>query len=59
MHRDVIGLGAFDFVLRIIFARVMDVPFIVNVVGMHLDDRAADVSRFRVRRHKIADFEIA
>ena len=42
MHRDVISLGAFDFVLRIILARVMGVPFVVNVVCMHLDDRAAN-----------------
>ena len=57
MHCDVVGLDAFDFGLRIILARLMGVPFVVNVVCMHLDDRAADAPGFRVPRHKIADFE--
>lgn len=57
MHRDVVGFGTFDFVLGIILARVMGVPFVVDVVCMHLDDRAADVPGFRVPRHEIADFE--
>src|SRR6185437_6533060 len=57
MHRNVIGLAAFDFILRIVLARVMSVSFVVNVFGMHLDDRAADVASFRIPGYVIADFE--
>jgi len=57
MHRDVIGLGTLDFVLRIILARVTGMPFVVNVDCVHLDKCAADTPDFRVPRHKIIDFE--
>jgi hypothetical protein len=57
MHRDVIGLGTLDFVLRIILARVTGMPFVVNVDCVHLDERAANTPGFRVPRHKITDFE--
>jgi hypothetical protein len=33
MHRDVIGLGTLDFVLRIILARVTGMPCVVNAYG--------------------------
>jgi len=31
MHRDVLGLATLDFILRIVVARVMGVPLVVNV----------------------------
>lgn len=40
MHRDVVGLGTLDFVLRIIRVRVIGITFVVNILGMHLDDGA-------------------
>src|SRR6185312_6983211 len=48
MHRDVIGLAALDFILRIVLARVMGVPFVVSVLCMDLDDLAADMAGLRV-----------
>ena len=46
MKRDMIGLVAFNRVLRIIRARVMGVTLVVGVFLMHLDDFATHVSRF-------------
>jgi hypothetical protein len=39
MGRDMIGLVAFDFVLRIIFRGVMDVTFVVEVSRVNGNDR--------------------
>jgi hypothetical protein len=58
MHRNVIGLAALDFILRIVLARVMGVPLVVNVLSMHFDDVAADMACFRIPGHVIADFEL-
>jgi hypothetical protein len=57
MHRDVFGLAALDFILRIIFARVVSVSLVINVLCMHFDDRAADMASLGVPRHLIAHFE--
>ena len=57
MHRNVIGLAALDFILRLILARVMSVPLVVKVLCMHFDDSAADMAGFRIPGHVIADFE--
>jgi hypothetical protein len=57
VQSDVIGLVAFDFVLRIILARVMDVAFVVHVARMHPDDTATDPASFRIPTYVIADFE--
>jgi hypothetical protein len=57
MHRDMLSLAALDFILRIVLARVMGISLVVNVFGMNFDDRAADVARFRIPGHVIADFE--
>lgn len=48
---------AFDFVLRIVLTRVMDITLIVNVARMHPDDMATDPARFGVPGHVITDFE--
>ena len=57
MHRDVVGLVALDFILWIILARVMGMPLVIGVFGVHLDDLAADMAGLRVPGHVIADFE--
>src|SRR5689334_10276422 len=57
VHRDVVGFVALDFILWLILARVVGVPFIVDVLGVHLDDRSADVPSLRVPDHVIADFK--
>ena len=57
MHRDVVSLGALDFVLGIALARTMHMPFVVNGSGVNLDDHAADVSRFGIPGHVITHSE--
>src|SRR2546429_8611806 len=57
MHGDVVGLVALDFILWLILARVVCVPFVINIFGVHLDDRPGDVSSLRVPGHVIADLE--
>jgi hypothetical protein len=51
------SLFAFDFVLRLIFARVMDVAFVIHVFCVHADDFAADPASFRTPTHPITNFE--
>jgi hypothetical protein len=58
MQRDVSGLIAFDFVLRLLFTRVMDIAFVVHVFGVHARDFAADPASFRIPTHVIANFEL-
>ena len=57
VHRDVVGLVALDFILWIVRARVMRVSLVISIFCMNLDDLAADMTRFRVPRHVIANFE--
>src|SRR5437016_14583846 len=57
MHGDVVGLVALDFILWLILARVVDVPFVLNICGVHLDDCPADMSGLRVPDHVITDLE--
>jgi len=46
MQGDVVGFVALDLVLRFILARMMNVTFVVYVLGMQLHDRAADPTSF-------------
>ena len=46
MHCDVVSRVALDLVLGFIVACMVRVAFVVNIRGMHFDDRPADVSRF-------------
>src|ERR1043166_3713143 len=39
---DIVGLVALDLVLRLILAGVVDVAFVIHVLGVHPDDAAAD-----------------
>jgi len=58
VHRDVIGLIAFDFILRIIRAGVVRMSLVIYISCMHLNDLAADASCFGVPGHVVADFEL-
>src|ERR1043166_7674177 len=55
MHGNVVGLVTLNFILWLILARVVDVPFVINVCGVHLDDRPADVSGLGVPGYTIAE----
>ena len=57
MRRDVVCLGALDFILRVVLARAVGMSFVIKILSVYPDDCAADVPGFRVPRHVIADFE--
>ena len=44
MHRNMIGFTTPDLILRVIFARMMGVPFVIEVFRMNFDDLAADMA---------------
>ncbi len=56
---DMVSLVAFDLILRIIFTGVVRVPFVVEILRMHLDDRAADVPGLRVPGDVVTDFKFS
>ena len=56
VHRDVISLATFDFVLPVILTGVVDVPLIINVSYVHFDNYSAHVPSLRVSSHVIANF---
>lgn len=51
------GFVAFDLVLRLILAGMMDVAFVVHVARMGPDDAAADAAGFGVPGYVIACLE--
>jgi hypothetical protein len=51
VQSDVIGLVTLDFVLRLIFCRVMNVAFVIHFLAMDLDDLAANAARVGVPPH--------
>ena len=55
MHRDMVCLIAFDFILRLIRVGVMRVSFVVDVVRVNPDDPAADTSGLGIPGHVITD----
>jgi hypothetical protein len=57
MHRDVIGLIAFDLVLRIILAGMNRVAFERDPGSNDSGDPAADPAGFRIPAHVISPFE--
>jgi len=57
MHRDMVRLIAFDFILRLIRVGVMRVSFVVDVLCMDLDNPAADTSGLGIPGHVIADLK--
>src|SRR5207247_3080179 len=56
---DVVGLVALDFILWLRLARVVGVPFVVNVFCVRLDDYPADVPSLRVPGHVLAYLELS
>ena len=57
MRRDVVRLGALDFILRIVLARVVGMSFVIEIFGVYLDNCATDMPGFRVPGHKITDLK--
>ena len=57
VQSDMIGLVAFDLVLRIILARMMDITFVGHVARMHPHDTATDSASFGIPTYMIVDFE--
>jgi hypothetical protein len=57
VHRDMVGLVALDFILRVFLDRVVCIPFLSNIFGVHLNDLAADVPGLRIPGHVIADLK--
>lgn len=58
MHRDVACLVALDLVLGIITCCMMDIPFVIHILGMHSNDRAGHPACLRVPADVITDFEV-
>src|SRR5690348_17103400 len=54
---DMVGLVAFDLVLGVVGARVMDVALVSHVLGVDVDDVAAHPSGLRIPAHMVTDFE--
>jgi hypothetical protein len=57
MHRNMVGLVTLDCILRVIFARVVGVPLVIEVFRMNFDYIAADKAGLLIPSHIIADFE--
>src|SRR6266851_5965828 len=57
MQGDMIGLVAFDLVLRVVRAGVMDVALIGHIFGVHPHYPACDPACFGIPAHVIADLE--
>jgi hypothetical protein len=57
MQGDMIGLVAFDLILRILRARVMDVTLVVHVFPVHALDGAAHPAGLGIPAHVIADLK--
>jgi len=58
MRCDVICLVAFDFVLGIVFRRVMRVAFIIEISNVNGDDSPRHASDLGVPAHMIADLKL-
>ena len=57
MSRDMIGLVALDFVLRIVFRGVMHMALVVKVSGVDRHDGARHPARLGIPAYVIADLE--
>src|SRR3569623_3069219 len=53
---DVAGLVALDLVLRVVRAGVVRIPLVVDVGGVHFDDRAAYTPGLGIPAHVVTDF---
>src|SRR6266550_7376228 len=54
---NVIGLVAFDFVLGLVLAGVVDVSFVVHILCMHLDDSPADPPSLGIPAYTVTHLE--
>jgi hypothetical protein len=57
MGRDMIGLVALDFVLRIVFRGVMHMALVVEVSGVDRDNGARHPACLGIPAYVISDFE--
>ncbi len=57
VHSNVICLVAFDLVLRLVLARMVDITFVVHVARMHAHDMTPDPAGFGIPTYVIANFE--
>jgi hypothetical protein len=57
MHRDMVRLVAFDFILRFIRVGMMRVSLVVDVLCMDLNNPAVGTSGLGIPAHVVADFE--
>jgi hypothetical protein len=57
MRGNLIGLAAFDFILRRLGSRMMGVALVVEITRMHADDLPADAPGFRIPADAIANSE--
>lgn len=58
VRRNVVCLVTLNFILWIVFRRMMRISLVVKVLRMDLHDRAADVASFGVPGHMIANFKL-
>jgi hypothetical protein len=58
MQGHMVSLVTLDFVLRNVGARMMGVALVGHIRLVHFDNRAADMTRFRVPRYVITDLEL-
>jgi hypothetical protein len=57
VQSDMIRFVAFDLVLWIVRARVVDMAFVVNIPGVHAHDAATDPAGFGIPADVITDLE--
>ena len=57
MRRNMVRFVALDFVLRIVFRRVMRMALVVEIVRVNPDDRAVDEAGLRIPGNVVADLE--
>ena len=57
VRSNMVSLAALDLILRRLESRMMRASLVVKIVGVNLDDRAADMTGFRIPSYPIADLE--
>jgi hypothetical protein len=57
VQSNMIGFVASDLLLWVVHASVMQVAFVVHVLGVHPNDTAGDPARFGIPTHVVADLE--
>ena len=54
---DMVGFIALDFILRLIWAGMVNVTFVSNVTPMHFDNFPTNPASFRIPTYMIANLE--